>query len=179
MPAAVRIAVTGLLVVLAVIGAAAASPLFDGQMPPAGLLLALGATALLLCGVAIGSRLAWRATRLASAIAGLGLIAAAVWYARTPPEPVTVEIAALSDTAEIIDTAPPPATLPGVDPNVLGAAALLVLGVALGVVYVALGTRSSRGYYDLICPACGSDRTRPVGLTMATLRCRRCDHEWW
>lgn len=45
-------------------------------------------------------------------------------------------------------------------------------------VFIGLHTRSTRRWFGLICPACGSRRVGAANLLYSRLRCNGCKHRW-
>jgi len=55
---------------------------------------------------------------------------------------------------------------------------LVLQSVPLLIVFLALGTRSAREYFRMVCPDCGSAVTVLCGFTLSRARCRNCEREW-
>jgi hypothetical protein len=106
-------------------------------------------------GLLLGSRRAWRLTRLGAIIAAYIITSSTLnyqiqkWQANSSPS----EIA-------------------------WGLLRLVLQGIPLLVVFLALGTRSAREYFRMVCPDCGSAATVLSGRTLSRARCRNCEREW-
>jgi hypothetical protein len=106
-------------------------------------------------GLLCGARFAWRLTRIGAILAAFLLCNSTLKY--------QVEVWRSDSSAGEIGW---------------GVLRMLLPSVPLLVVFLALGARSAREYYKMVCPSCGSAGTASSARFFTRVRCRNCDHEW-
>ncbi len=114
-----------------------------------GLALTGGISALILVGIIKGHKLAWQWGRI------LGLVGAIIMSL------ITVMIFANPN---------PENSLFGV---ISGSQAILLF-----ILFFAIGTTDARIHFRLICPKCGSMKTKAANFFFTKARCKTCNIEW-
>lgn len=111
-------------------------------------------TLLILWGIVVGNRLAWQWGRL---IAPLGAFLLGL--------SIVVGVRVAQNARDLWEFSP-----------------YLVTGllsiVLLLVIFFALGTVSARRHFRLVCPRCGSSRSRAVDFSFSLASCQRCRYRW-
>jgi len=106
-------------------------------------------------GLLLGSRRAWRLTRVGAIVAAYLITSSTLSF----------QIQAWENNSSPAELA-------------WGLLRLMLQSVPLLVVFLALGTRSAREYFRMVCPDCGSAGTVLSGRTLSRARCRNCERKW-
>jgi len=151
MNASVLVAVVSVVVVVLVRVAIGGLAFLSGRASLAGTVIPVGVAMLILAGIIVRHRLAWQWGRLVGLVGGIFLSISAVAF--------------LSRAGE--------------HPNLLFVAILLAMqGMPLLSMFFALGTQGARRHFRLICPNCGSQRSRAGNFLYTKIVCKDCDTSW-
>jgi len=139
----------------------------------AGLLLAIAGVGWLTVGAGDG-RPAWGQTAFAALLGALllgGILSGRrlAWLWAHSLSPLLALLQAATLGMALVQGVPLP----------LGVKLLLAaVVVALSLVFVALGRRSARAWFGLVCPACLTPSRTAADLLFRQARCRRCGNVW-
>ena len=122
-----------------------------GTAPGISIVVPIVLAVLILAGIIVGHRLAWQWGRL------LGL-----------PGGLILSLAAFGAFSRAVE-----------QPGFLVVGVLLAMqGLPLFPMFFALGTQGARKHFRLICPQCGSRKSRAANFLFTKAICRNCDTSW-
>lgn len=113
------------------------------------IIISAGISALILVGIIKGNKLAWQWGRI------LGFLSAVLLS--------ILAVGAIVNSDISVRTA-------GV---IFGSQAIL-----LYILFFALGTESSRKYFQLVCPKCGSKKIKAGNFFFTKTKCKSCNDKW-